>query len=138
MSRRAARMEAVEVLYASDVRDASAPEVLEERKTESDLAPYAVRLVTEIHRRRNELDTAIAAKSARWPVNRMSAVDRNILRVGALELLEGDVPPAVAIDEAVEIAKAMSGEEAGRFVNGVLAAIHSELQASEAGRSSSS
>jgi len=53
----------------------------------------------------------------------MSPVDRNVLRVAVLELLEEDVPPAAVIDEAVEIAKNLSGEEAGRFVNGVLGGV---------------
>ena len=64
----------------------------------------------------------------------MSAVDRNVLRVAAVELLEGDVPAAAAIDEAVEIAlKHFSGAEAGRFVNGVLDAVRQELDGGAAG-----
>jgi N utilization substance protein B len=59
----------------------------------------------------------------------MSAVDRNVLRIGVLELLERDTPPAVVMDEAVELAKRFSGEDAGRFVNGVLSGVFRELSA---------
>jgi hypothetical protein len=80
-------------------------------------------------RRRDELDRLVRTHADRWAPERMSTVDRSILQVGALELLEGDVPPAVVLDEAVDIAKHFSGDEAGRFVNGVLAAVLAELQA---------
>ena len=120
MSRRAARLTAVEVLYGADVRGASALELLSERE---DVDPYASHLVEEIHRRSAELDALIGDHSRDWRPERMSPVDRNVLRLATLELLEGDVPPAAVIDEAVEIAKHFSGSDAGRFVNGVLEAV---------------
>ncbi len=131
MSRRAARLIAVEVLYAADVRGADPAEVLAER---DDAAGFAVDLVTGTTARRAELDELITKHSIAWRIDRMSSVDRNILRVGVFELLEGEVPPAAVMDEAVEIAKRYSGEEAGRFVNGVLAAIYQEVGGGEGGK----
>jgi N utilization substance protein B len=116
-SRHAARLAAIETLYAADVRGVSVSDLGEE------LPDYAAHLVGEIERRRGEVDELLAAHATGWRPERMSPVDRNVLRVAVLELLEGDVPPAAAIDEAVEIAKSLSGDEAGRFVNGVLGGI---------------
>jgi len=117
-SRHAARLAAVETLYAADVRGVSASELAED-----DFPEYAAHLVREIEARKPEIDELLTAHATGWRPERMSPVDRNVLRVAVLELLEGDVPPAAAIDEAVEIAKSLSGEEAGRFVNGVLGGV---------------
>ncbi|HVE92143.1 MAG TPA: transcription antitermination factor NusB [Actinomycetota bacterium] len=125
MSRHTARLAAVEVLYAADVRGADPAELLAERPR---VASYAVRLIEAITARREEIDSILSAKSIGWPMQRMSPVDRNVLRIGVLELLEGDIPPAVIIDEAVELAKRFSGEPAGRFVNGILAAVLADRQ----------
>jgi N utilization substance protein B len=108
---------AVEALYAADVRGISPLELSEE------LPEYATHLVSAVDARRGEIDELLTAHATGWRPERMSPVDRNVLRVAVLELLEDDVPPAAAIDEAVEIAKSLSGEEAGRFVNGVLGGI---------------
>jgi N utilization substance protein B len=126
VSRRAARVDAVEVLYGASVRCVDADQVLKER-AETD--PYTKRLVAEVVRRHDELDRLVRDHAERWAPERMSPVDHSILQVGVLELLEAEVPPAVAIDEAVEIAKHFSGDEAGRFVNGVLGAVLAHLQA---------
>lgn len=130
MSRRAARVAAVEVLYASDVRGADPKEVLAER---ADASGYATELVHAVVDRRAELDGLIGRHSVGWALHRMSSVDRNVLRVATLELLVGDVPPAAVIDEAVEVAKSYSGEDAGRFVNGVLGAVLQEVGSDDSG-----
>ena len=70
-----------------------------------------------------EIDQAIGSSAREWSLDRMPAVDRTVLRLGAWELLHGDVPPAVAIDEAVELAKQLSTDESPAFVNGVLARV---------------
>lgn len=119
-SRHAARLAAVEVLYAADVREVPAGDVVREHE---DLPPYAAHLVEHVSARRAEIDAMLLAHAVGWRPDRMSPVDRNVLRVAVLELLEGDVPPAAAIDEGVEIAKRLSGEEAARFVNGVLGGV---------------
>jgi len=132
MSRRASRIAAVEVLYGADVRGSETSTLIEERE---DLDEYALHLVRQVRARMPQLDDLIASHSLGWTTERMSSVDRNVLRVGVLELLEQDVPRAAAIDEAVEIAKRFSGEEAGRFVNGVLAAVMSSVYGDGGGSS---
>jgi N utilization substance protein B len=77
-----------------------------------------------------ELDAAIAAKAKGWTLKRMPVLDLSVLRLGAFELAHRpDVPVAVVIDEAVELAKRFSTDDSGRFVNGVLAALAPELRA---------
>lgn len=120
MSRRRARRAAVEVLYAADVRGCPPDSLAAER---TDLETYGAHLVQQVWTRRSEIDDLLARCSSNWTPERMSAVDRNVLRVGALELLEGKTPDAVVIDEAVELAKTFSGQDAARFVNGVLAGV---------------
>jgi N utilization substance protein B len=119
-SRHAARLAAVEVLYAADVRQAAAPDLAAE---DEGLPAYAAHLVRAVTERRDEIDALLTEHSVGWRPGRMSPVDRNVLRIAVLEMLEGDVPVAAAIDEAVELAKKLSGEEAARFVNGVLGGV---------------
>lgn len=80
--------------------------------------------------RRITIDDIITRAAPDWPLDKIGTVDRNILRIGLTELLFGDraqVPPKVAIDEAIELAKSFGGETSGRFVNGVLGAIYKEM-----------
>lgn len=119
-SRHAARVAAVEILYAADVRGAPAEVLAAEDES---FPSYAAYLVGAVVARRVEIDELLTAHATAWRPDRMSSVDRNVLRVAVLELLEDDVPPAAVIDEAVEIAKNLSGDEAGRFVNGVLGGV---------------
>src|SRR6185369_6806058 len=80
--------------------------------------------------RRITIDDIITRAAPDWPLDKIGSVDRNILRIGLTELLFGDraqVPPKVAIDEAIELAKSFGGETSGRFVNGVLGAIYKEM-----------
>lgn len=80
--------------------------------------------------RRITLDDIIVRAAPDWPLEKIGVVDRNILRIGLAELLFGDraqVPPKVAIDEAIELAKSFGGDTSGRFVNGVLGAIYKEM-----------
>lgn len=89
---------------------------------------YAERIFTLFSENREEVDAAIRAHSPHWELDRMSAVDRNILRVAAVEMLfVPDVPPVVSIDEAVGIARDFSGDETINFINGVLNAIKDSL-----------
>jgi len=76
-----------------------------------------------------EIDKAIVKYATEWPLDQITIVDRNVLRIGVFELLlAGDIPPKVAINEAIEIAKAFGGESSGKFVNGVLGAIFKDLE----------
>lgn len=80
--------------------------------------------------KRGTLDEIIAKAAPEWPLEKIANVDRNVLRLGLAELLYGDrtqVPPKVAIDEAIELAKNFGGETSGKFVNGVLGAIYKEM-----------
>lgn len=120
MSRRADRRAAVELLYAADVR---AEPVASLVASAEGLADYAVHLALGVAGREREIDAVLARRARGWTVDRMSTVDRNVLRVGVFELFEGVTPPAAVINEAVELAKVFSGEEAARFVNGVLGAV---------------
>lgn len=87
------------------------------------VAAYLVRLVHGALASRAEIDARVAALSRDWSLERQPAVDRNILRIAAFEILNKQAPVAVAIDEAVELAKKYSTEESGKFVNGVLGAL---------------
>jgi N utilization substance protein B len=93
---------------------------------------YATTLATGVASRLSEIDVLIEKYANAWAIDRMPAVDRQLLRVGAYELIaEPTVPVAVVIDEAVELAKTFSTEQSGRFVNGVLAAIAAEFRPGE-------
>jgi transcription antitermination protein NusB len=74
-----------------------------------------------------DIDQRIAGKSAHWKLERMPVVDRNILRLGIYEMSRQDTPAAVVIDEALELARQFSGEESVAFINGVLDAVHKDL-----------
>ena len=122
MSRRTARKQAFLNLYQSDVNESPPGPTMERwREYRGDLEEYAVRLVRGVEGKREELDAVLSEVSVGWPVHRMSAVDRSILRLALYEMLHvSDVPPSVAVGEAIELAKGFSGDEAPAFVGGVL------------------
>lgn len=77
-----------------------------------------------------QLDKIIEKAAPEWPIDQITIVDRNILRIGLYELLYGnkdEVPPKVAINEAIELAKSFGGESSGRFINGVLGTVYKEI-----------
>lgn len=113
MSKRSAREQALSALYAADVT-AGQPDL-------TGLSGRASRYVTGTWERREQLDQAITAAATGWRVERMPAVDRNIIRLSLYELLSEDTPMAVVVSEAVNLAKQFSTERSGAFVNGVLA-----------------
>src|SRR5204863_2503096 len=90
-------------------------------------------LVMGVVEKQAEVDSQISAHAEHWRIERMPAVDRNILRLAVHELMAFDTPPAVVIDEALELARKFSGEESVQFVNGVLDAVHKELATGSAG-----
>ena len=113
------------MLYEADLRERPIPDVLAvHRARDAGPSPFAVELVEGVAAHRDDLDALIAARAQGWSLRRMPIVDRNLLRLAAYELLHRpDVPPAVAIDEAVELAKELSTDDSPRYINGVLGAI---------------
>jgi N utilization substance protein B len=122
-ARSKARKRAVDVLYEADVRGEDPLELLAERLAQADppVPEYAVELVEGVTGNRGLIDEVLGEHSEGWTVDRMPPVDRAVLRLALYELIvRDDVPDAVVIDEAVELAKSLSTDESPRFVNGML------------------
>lgn len=126
-ARSKARRRALEVLYEAEIRGDAPADVIERRADQTDPAQrlseqdFADGLVLGVEERRDRIDELISTYSVGWPLERMPVVDRNILRLGAFELLwSGDVPEGVAISEAVALATELSTDESPRFINGLL------------------
>ena len=125
MSRRSrAREVALQVLYRDDLNPDQAleetAEFVERRLKERSLVAFANTLVSGVRRNREELDEILTKTAENWSLERMAVTDRNILRMGAFEILYGDTPNPVAINEAVELAKRYGNKQSAQFVNGVL------------------
>jgi len=137
-ARSKARKRAVDLLFEADARGLDAVELLADRVGSPDVPPindYTVTLVEGVTARREEIDKLIAEHAEGWSLQRMPAVDRAVLRLGVYELLWAtDVPAAVAIDEAVELAKTLSTDDSPRFVNGVLAQLLREAAGPDSDR----
>lgn len=127
-SRHTARKRALDLLYEADLLDRSLVEVLAVHlESEEPPGPFTVALVRGVNRYRDELDRLITSHARSWRLERMPVIDRNLLRMGLYEMLhEDDVPVPVAIDEAVRLAKELSTEDSGRFINGLLARVAGE------------
>ena len=111
------------MLYESDLRSTDAVRTLADRVAlaEPPVNDYTIELVEGVQSNRQRIDEILAEYAEGWTVDRMPDVDRAVLRLGVYELLwRSDVPDAVAIDEAVELAKTLSTDESPRFLNGVL------------------
>lgn len=126
-ARSKARKRAVDLLYEADVRGIDPVTMLADRTGSPDVPPisdYTIVLVEGVTKNRARIDELISEHAEGWTLPRMPALDRAVLRLGLFELLwANDVPDAVAIDEAVELAKALSTDDSPRFVNGVLGRI---------------
>lgn len=126
--RHQARELALKVLFELETDPKDAIVALKFRAEEegmgTDIAAFAEGLVQGVTDHQDELDALIAGASRNWKLDQMAKVDRIILRIAAYELtVARNVPPRAAINESIELAKTFSGEEAGRFVNGVLGKI---------------
>ena len=123
--RREARRTAIDVLYQADLTDRRPAEVAEDwRLAGRDVPAFAVELIEGVSEHLPSIDLLLEEQAEGWSVARMTALDRTILRVGVEELLyRDDVPPSVAISEAVEAAVELSADESKRFVNGILGRI---------------
>ena len=127
-----ARAQALQLLFQADVNNRTGEEVLSGDYAISDgpLDPYGQELALGVDSRRYAIDAVIRASSASWSLSRMPVVDRNILRLALYEMIEeDDITVAVAIDEAVELAKAFGTDESPRFINGVLGSIAADVNA---------
>lgn len=128
--RHVARVAAVMALYAVDVGKSDAKEAVamacEELELPRRWRRLTARSVSDVLGKQDEIDKRIEKVAIGYTLDRMSAVDRALLRLGIFELVFGDLPKGVAIDEAVTIAKEFSTEDSGKFVNGILGKIASE------------
>jgi N utilization substance protein B len=134
-SRRAAREAALRILYTVDVGKQSVDEVVAEAAEGADFDEKAMDflrgLVAATLNNQREIDPVLDRLAVGFPIARQTAVDRNILRLAAAEILfaASDAPPGAVVNEAVELAKKYSTGESGRFVNGVLGSLVREVEA---------
>jgi len=125
-ARSKARKRALDVLFASDVRGESATTALETAIADGEgpTNDYTAVLVRGVEEHRGHIDEVLAQYAEGWTLQRMPAVDRNVLRLGVWELLYAeDVPDSVAISEAMGLVTDLSTDESPQFVNGVLGAV---------------
>ena len=139
--RRRSREVALQILYRMDMTHSPPDEAIslhyelattaDDRELEVSEAvrPFTERLVRGVHLNRTEIDQTLISASEHWRIDRMSIVDRNILRIALFEMLFcPDVPPKVSINEAIDIGKKFGSEDSGAFINGVLDNILGNLQ----------
>jgi transcription antitermination protein NusB len=135
-ARRRSRQRALQILYLWDARRQPVEEAIaayfdtlysEESRTKPQRDPFLDRLVTGAVEHVEALDRRITQHAEHWRIERMPAVDRNILRLAVFEMTHSDTPAPVVIDEALELARRYSNEESVLFVNGVLDAVHRDL-----------
>ena len=132
-SRRRARQRALQILFIWDARkqpvedaiDAYYDALYSEEQLERD--PFVVDLVRGTVEHLAEIDGRITRHAEHWRIERMPAVDRNVLRLAVYEMTHGGTPAPVTIDEALELARKFSGEDSVQFVNGVLDAVRREM-----------
>ena len=125
MTRRSrAREIALQVLFQDDLNPggnpAAADEFLRRRLRTAELVELSRALVAGVRRNRAELDARIEKTAENWSLGRMAVTDRNVLRLGAYEILFSDTPDPVAINEALELAKRYGAAQSAQFVNGIL------------------
>ncbi|HRH26450.1 MAG TPA: transcription antitermination factor NusB [Candidatus Paceibacterota bacterium] len=137
-NRHLARAVVLQSLYEWDFNDTHPIENFSDMiaRNSLDFAPgvgqqaYMEKLTVGIAAKKADLDQIIEKAAPEWPIDKISIIDRNVLRVGLYELLFSDrkeVPPKVAINEAIELAKTFGGDTSGKFVNGVLGAVYKEI-----------
>jgi N utilization substance protein B len=141
-SRHRARERSLQILFEWDARKEPVEQAIasfynslysEQSEARPARDSFVDRLVTGVVENITEIDRRLAQHAEHWRIERMPAVDRNVLRLAIYEMMSMDTPPPVAIDEAIELARRFSGEESVQFVNGVLDAAKREIEASAAG-----
>ncbi|MFE6508491.1 transcription antitermination factor NusB [Nocardioides sp. NPDC057767] len=128
-ARTKARKRALDLLFAAEARGLSAGDLLDQQIREGEVPnnPFTVKIVRGVVAEAERIDALIAAFAKDWTLARMPAVDRNVLRIGVWELLDGDVASEVAISEATALVTELSTDDSPSFVNGVLAAVAKDL-----------
>jgi len=131
--RRKARESTLQILFQLEFNDSELENIFEsfwqEKKASKEIKEYSRWLVEGIVSHRERIDRLIQSVSENWRIDRMALVDRNVLRIAVFELLcEERLAPAIVIDEAIEIAKKYSSEEAATFVNGILDAARKKIE----------
>ena len=125
--RHQARERALSLMYEAELKGDSPSEILGALMVPPD--PYTVTLLTAVEDRQVEIDELIDSAAIGWDLDRMAVVDRNVLRLAVAELLgSADVPTAVILNEAVELASGYSTDDSGRFVNGVLSTLAGRIR----------
>lgn len=131
-ARSKARKQALDLLYESDIRGRDALQTLESRDVPDDgpdsrpIREYTRELITGVGENRRKIDELIMTYAQGWDMDRLPAVDRNILRIGIFEILWiTTVPTSVAIDEALNLARELSSDESSKYIHGVLGRIAS-------------
>ena len=128
--RSVARESALKILYQMEMTGREPSEALpafwqQEPDHPQDVRDFAARLVEGIHAHMPEIDGKLGEYAANWQLSRMAVIDRNVLRIGLFELkFAADIPPKVAINEAVDLAKKYGDHDSGKFVNGILDKVH--------------
>ena len=123
--RRRARKFALQVLYQLDIREERSEHILqefwEENDDEKDVQNFANTLVKGVEEKKLEIDKLLTEFAFNWNLSRMSVIDRTILRLGSFEILFlKEIPPAVSINEAIELAKIFGTDDSFKFINGIL------------------
>jgi N utilization substance protein B len=125
--RREARERALELLYEAETKQTTCAAIIDALPVSPD--PYAIAIATGVDDDLDAIDALIRDHATGWTLERMPAVDRAVLRMAAFELMHRpDVPVAVSISEAVELAQQFSTEDSGRFVNGLLSAVAKQVR----------
>lgn len=136
MKRRVAREKILQSLYQTEFNasvSSVVDHVLEEDSVEPEIKTYIMDMVNGTIRYTSDIDQFLSGYLKGWRMDRLPRVDRQILRMGAYELVyRDDTPPKVAVNEAIELAKAFGGEDSAKFVNGVLGQIVKDLDAIKA------
>jgi N utilization substance protein B len=136
-TRRRAREIVLQLLYEDDLNPEQDPQLADQFLVKRmhgnrPLVEFARRLFTNVLSNRKDIDKSLGSIAANWSLRRMAAIDRNILRLGAYEIMMTDTPGRVVINEAVELAKRYGDRQSGQFVNGVLDRIlHAQSAAAE-------
>jgi N utilization substance protein B len=137
-NRHLARSIVMQTLYQWDFKgkpSAAMPAIVDQTIAEfgagldDDNRAYVVKTIDDMISHMHEIDSTIASYATNWPIEQITLIDRNILRIGVYEMKFNDhIPTKVAINEAIELAKSFGGQSSGKFVNGILGALYNDIE----------